>query len=350
MIAGARQLHAAGVEACRTGEFETAISCFREAIRCAPATPEFHQWLFSALLAWGRAQPFAAAAAETTDLPSFSVVVCSVNPEKFARLKQNLEASIPGDRMEIVRIADARNMGEGYNRGARQAAGDILIFCHDDIQILTANAAWRIAERLRAYDLLGVAGSTWLRDARWSQAGLPYLRGQVVHALADRPGYTYSAFGLAGASAGGVQALDGLFLAMRREFWRENPFDEGYDGFHLYDVDLSFRCHLAGHRLGVCNEILVEHGSLGRFDASWQRAAERFTERFAGKFEQRPAGVLLPSNLRLNDRDQVLQLFRALRRFGYGTDIVVGEQPTRRGSDPPGQIRPAGSTGRVPGR
>lgn len=258
---------------------------------------------------------------ECASLPFFSVIVCSINPQKFLRLKQNIESLIPKNHLEIIRISDARNMGEGYNRGARQATGDILIFCHDDIELLTPDIGYRLADRMDEYDLLGVAGSTWLLDAKWTLAGLPYLRGQVVHALTGRPGFTYSAYGMDNATSGGIQVLDGLFLAMRRNFWAENHFDEGYDGFHLYDVDLSFRCYLAGYRVGVCNDILIEHRSLGHFDESWKRAADRFAARFGDRLESHSAGVSVCSNFRLNDREQVLQLFRALRRFGYGTDI-----------------------------
>lgn len=323
MNPSARELHHAGVEACRQGQFETGIGYFKEAIRLAPQVVESHQWLFSAMLAWARLQleiPVSQAS-ERTSLPFFSVVVCSINTQKFLRLKQNIESLIPKKHLEIIRIPDARNMGEGYNRGARQAVGDILIFCHDDIELLTPDFGYRLAAQLDEYDLLGVAGSIWLRDAKWTLAGFPYLRGQVVHALADRSGFTYSAYGVDGAMSGGIQVLDGLFLAMRRDFWAENPFDEGYDGFHLYDIDLSFRCYLARHRVGVCNDILIEHRSLGHFDESWKRAANRFAARFGKRLESHSSGALVCSNFRLNDREQVFQLFRALRRFGYGADI-----------------------------
>lgn len=321
----ARELHDAGVEACRQGRFETGVGYFKDAIRFAPQAVESHRWLFSAMLAWSRAQPETQEqqAPERTSQPFFSVVVCSINPQNFLRLKQNIESLIQKNNLEIIRVSDARNMGEGYNRGARQAVGDILIFCHDDIELLTPDFGYRLAGRLDEYDLLGVAGSIWLRDAKWTLAGLPYLRGQVVHALADRPGFTYSAYGLNGVMSGGIQALDGLFLAMRRDFWADNPFDEGYDGFHLYDIDLSFRCYLAGHRVGVCNDILIEHRSLGRFDESWKRAADRFAAHFGERLESHPAGINVCSNFRLNNREQVLHLFRALQRFGYGTDIQV---------------------------
>lgn len=325
MSPAAQEHHRTGIDFCRQGRFEEAIACFKAAIRAAPEAAEHHQWLVSAMLAWARQHPEAPAAedAPSPALPLFSAVVCSINPEKFIRLERNLKAMLPADRLEIIRIADARSMSEGYNRGASRAAGEILLFCHDDIRILTRNAARTLAAAMERFDLLGVAGSTWLRDPKWTLAGQPYLRGQVVHALPDRPGFTYSAYGVDGAEAGNIQALDGLFLVLRRDFWTEHPFDEGYEGFHLYDIDLSFRCHLAGRRVGVCNDILIEHGSLGRYDAAWRRAAEYFTARFGDRLERHPAGMAVCSNFRLNDPEQVQQLFRALRCFGYGTEVAA---------------------------
>lgn len=333
MNAAARKCHHSGVEACRQGRFEQGIGHFKAAIHAAPEVAEYHQWLISAMLAWARLQPVTPeAAVERAPLPFFTVVVCSINPQKFLRLKKNIESLIPENRLQIIRIPDARSMSEGYNRGARQAKGDIVVFCHDDIEILTPDFAARVADRLDQFDLLGVAGSTWLRDANWSSAGFPYLRGQVVHALTDRKGFTYSVFGLDGVTSDGIQALDGLFLAMRRDFCAANRFDEAYDNFHLYDIDLSFRCHLAGHRVAVCNDILIEHHSLGRFDASWKRAAEIFGARLGDRLEARPKGIDVCSNFRLDDLEQVLQLYRALRHFGYGTDVrndMIASGPAR---------------------
>jgi len=36
-----------------------------------------------------------------------------------------------------VRIPDARSLAEGYNRGLRRARGDLLLFSHDDVRIVT---------------------------------------------------------------------------------------------------------------------------------------------------------------------------------------------------------------------
>jgi GT2 family glycosyltransferase len=52
-----------------------------------------------------------------------------------------------------------------------------------------------------------------------------------------------------------------------------------FDGFHLYDLDWSYRASRAGFRAGVAGELLVVHASRGEYDAAWQRQADRFCEK-----------------------------------------------------------------------
>ena len=78
-----------------------------------------------------------------------------------------------------------------------------------------------------------------------------------------------------------MQSLDGVFMAMRRETLGELRFDERtFDGFHFYDLDFSYRAHLAGLRLAVSTDILVLHASEGQFADDWKRYAARFLGKF----------------------------------------------------------------------
>ncbi len=75
----------------------------------------------------------------------------------------------------------------------------------------------------------------------------------------------------------GIQALDGVFMAMRREVAIATPFDEAlFDHFHLYDLDFSFRAYRAGFALAVCRDIVLIHQSIGKFDAVWDNYRRRF--------------------------------------------------------------------------
>ena len=52
-----------------------------------------------------------------------------------------------------------------------------------------------------------------------------------------------------------------------------------FDGFHLYDLDFSYRAFLAGFRIAIAWDIPIIHVSSGRLDAAWQRyRAEMLSE------------------------------------------------------------------------
>ncbi len=73
-----------------------------------------------------------------------------------------------------------------------------------------------------------------------------------------------------------IDALDGAFLAARREVCEAIPFDEAtFDGFHFYDIDFTHRAFLAGFKLGIC-DLDLPHHSIGPGGDEWRRYAERF--------------------------------------------------------------------------
>jgi hypothetical protein len=54
-----------------------------------------------------------------------------------------------------------------------------------------------------------------------------------------------------------------------------------FDGFHLYDIDFTYRAHLAEYKLAVCRDIVIIHQSHGRFDEVWNKYRTRFDGKFA---------------------------------------------------------------------
>ena len=108
--------------------------------------------------------------------PRFSVIVCSIEALKFARICECYTHLLSGYPHEIIGIHDAASLAEAYNRGIAQASGDILIFSHDDLLILDPLFADKIVDRLHTFDLLGFAGTSKLITATWFGAGQPHLR------------------------------------------------------------------------------------------------------------------------------------------------------------------------------
>lgn len=222
--------------------------------------------------------------------PPISVIICSVVAEKFAAVCANYRARLAGLDFEIIGIHDAKSLCEGYNRGARKARGEVLVFSHDDIEIVSPDFAARLLGHLQQHDLVGVAGTTLLVDASWTAAGWPHAHGHI--ARRDAPdNYTCYVVGVHGERVAQVRAVDGALFAIRRRVLDTLEFDEdSFDGWHMYDVDFSFAAYLAGYSCAVCNDIVLLHESGGRIDAAWQAAAERFRKKYAGRLDAPAAG------------------------------------------------------------
>ena len=220
-----------------------------------------------------------------TGHPFVSVIICSITPEKFEKVRRNYTQRLFGIQHEIIGIHDARSLCEGYNRGARQARGEVLVFSHDDIEIVSEDFSTQLLAALDSHDVVGLIGTTRARGAAWIFGDWPHLHGQVGMPAGDG-GYTVTAYRMTGAVTEGVQAMDGLFIAARRSAWEAVPFDETtFDGWHLYDMDFTWRAHRAGLRCAVLNALLIVHDSPGNPGADWQRLAARFLDKHKGSIE-----------------------------------------------------------------
>ena len=265
----------------RLQKLDEAVAVLGQAVRRAPENAEAYRQLAGAAraLAEGPASPAdSAAAAETMDNRSVSAVVCSIDPQKAKRIREHYATLFAGRPFEIVQIGDARSLSEGYNRGFAQTSGDVVIFSHDDIEIAAADFPARLLRHISSHDIVGVAGTSRLVGANWNSAGWPWLHGCVAHGQ-HGGGYFFHCFGPPPQAA--VQAVDGLFIAAKREVCAAIPFSaDTFDGFHLYDLDFSYRAFLAGFRIAIAWDIPIIHASSGRLDAAWQKYAQRFAAKF----------------------------------------------------------------------
>lgn len=216
-----------------------------------------------------------------------SVIICSIDTAKFARVAANYKRRLVGHPHELIGIHDARSLAEGYNRGVRQAKGELLIFSHDDIEIVSADLVGAIARASERLDVIGVVGTTKVVSAYWPAAGHPYLYGWVANPV--RQGFCVNVFGIDQAVSTGLQGLDGLFFVATRAVVEAVSFDEAtFDGFHGYDVDFSFASYLRGFRVGTTAEIAIIHDSPGRFeDEAYQLNSTRFARKYVQQIPTR---------------------------------------------------------------
>jgi hypothetical protein len=210
-----------------------------------------------------------------------SVVVCSIDAGKFERVGASYARAFGGAPWELIGIHDARSLAEGYVRGFARARGEAIVFSHDDIDVLSADLGGSVARALEAVDVAGVVGTTRLTGPAHAWAGKGYSRGRIAEPAKGCGGLQLVVYNPAPGVTPGLEAIDGVFMAARREAVAAIGFDaETFDGFHLYDIDFSYRAHLSGRKVGITSEIVLRHDSEGGFDAKWEEYARRFVTKF----------------------------------------------------------------------
>jgi GT2 family glycosyltransferase len=236
-----------------------------------------------------------------------SIIICSVDAENFTAVQKSYARSMGREAYEIVAIHDARSLCEGYNRGLLKAKGDICVFSHDDIEILSDDLGGKLRRYLGEWDVVGVAGTTLLRGMGWASSGIQYANGVVTRRVSED--YEIQLLGAPAPVIGSIQALDGIFFATRREVAETIGFDaETFDGWHGYDTDFTFRCYRAGYRIAVCLDLRLVHFSLGNLDAAWLRYDARFRSKHAAHLSS-AAGRWLEVWKRVRTREEVVAAY-----------------------------------------
>ena len=312
-------LYASGTQAFALGQFDATVRCATLAAAIEPGLAPVHYLLGMALFALGRhaeavtamelvehgraAYPLSShlesalalararrdialgrcarhAPAPATPHPSVSPIICSVRPALLRRAVDRFRVLLGDTLTEVIHIDDARSLCEGYNRGAGRAAGELLLFSHDDINVVSDDFASILFDTLAQNDFFGVAGSTQLAGPAWNSAGWACKRGQVAWPHGDGR-LTVSVFGPGGRLTPDIQVIDGLFFACRGEVFARVRFDEkNFDGWNLYDLDFCHAVWKAGFRTCVRADMLISHDSSGSYGPDWQRYADRFIDKW----------------------------------------------------------------------
>jgi len=267
----------------------------------------------------GEAQTAAPRTVVVDTRPSFTVVLCSIDETKKRRAIELYRQLFDGYRCDIVAIDDPRSLAEAYNRAASASSAEFIVMSHDDVDILAGDFAARLVESLARCDVVGVVGSMRMDGPAIGWSGHPHLRGWITHRPPGEAGWQVDVLSPR-PHADGLALLDGVVMAARRDVLRTVPFDAAtFDGFHLYDLDWTYRVSRAGFRLGVAGELLVVHASRGRYGAQWQGHAERFCAKHAaGRAAAAPSSFF---GATLDTAAEVRAFFATLRELG---DAAMG--------------------------
>jgi len=203
-----------------------------------------------------------------------SVIVCS----KFEAIPDNFRESLEQTIMttyEIVHIDNSKNshsIFEAYNLGVKRSKFPFLCFVHEDVIFHTKEWGNKLINHLKIDQtgIIGVAGCGLISP-------LPGQWNDMFHAMniiqssskrKNTPKKYYISSELSTAPWPAV-ALDGVFLAMRKDLFQKIHFDDSIPGFHSYDLDICMQAHVAGFRNFVVDDILIEHYSRGNFNTEF---------------------------------------------------------------------------------
>lgn len=194
-----------------------------------------------------------------------SIIICSRKSDISSTLKENIQKTIGYD-YELVVIDNSQNKHSiftAYNEGVRRAKGDLLCFMHDDILYHTNGWGPIIAKHFRddsEIGLIGFAGAHFLPHIPlyWDMSPLISEYDLTTRGENTEQCFILDHFG--DDNLIDVAVIDGMCFFARKSIIQCIPFDEKtYQGFHLYDMDISMHIRENGYKVCVCREILIEH-------------------------------------------------------------------------------------------
>jgi hypothetical protein len=183
---------------------------------------------------------------------------------------------------------NSEGLGTLYNRAIRESSNDpaILIFAHDDLHILDYYWLHRIADGLKNFGVIGLAGNrrrvsrqpSWaFVDTKFTWDAPENLSGVVGHGRSFPP----SALNIFGPPYQQVLLLDGLLLASESKTLIENNllFDERFK-FHFYDLDFCRQAEIKNISCGTLDLSLI-HESVGSFGSdAWKISYQQYLEKW----------------------------------------------------------------------
>ena len=184
--------------------------------------------------------------------------------------------------IEVIEIINnGESLTVSYNRGLKQAKNDVVVFCHDDITIETKQWGKKLLkhyDKNEEFSILGVAGTKHIgTSGRWWD-DKKAMYGRVKHTHEGKTWVSKYSSDL-GTNIEEVVLVDGVFFSVKQSRLKET-FDETVEGYHFYDVDFCFRNTLAGTKVGVHSNIVINHQSIGITNDPWEANRVLFSEKY----------------------------------------------------------------------
>ena len=214
-----------------------------------------------------------------------SVIICSRKFNVNKDFINNIKSTI-GCPFELIIIDNSNNqysIFEAYNLGIEKSTGDYWCFIHDDILFHSkdwGNEVLRIFEQDNKIGLIGIVGAklkTKMPSAWWDCPEQFKIINIVQHFKSGKVKHLRQ--GWKENNIEEVVVVDGVFMAARRI--DKIRFSDSLQGFHNYDLNLSFEYKKKGYRIVITNKILIEHFSKGVINTLWYQSTVKIHDLYS---------------------------------------------------------------------
>ncbi|MCY1659838.1 glycosyltransferase [Chryseobacterium sp. SL1] len=219
-----------------------------------------------------------------------SIIISSYQKHYFDQLTENIRETIGEDfRYEIIQIWNPNVMSitEAYNSGAEKARYENLLFLHEDLIFYAQNWGYKLLEHLQKKNsgTVGVAGSSYVPSApsSWTVAE---KYNSVYILQGNKENTEFFHINSTEKIRTEVFAVDGVFMAIKKDNYDKFRFDENLKGFHGYDLDFSLRVARKLQNY-VINDILLKHFSGGNPDKKWLDANINIRKKLGSDFKHK---------------------------------------------------------------
>ena len=212
------------------------------------------------------------------------VVVFSshLSEEENSKFKNHISKTI-GVKHKVVCYSNFNefSLSEIYNKAITEEIEDncIFVMCHNDITIKTKNWGKILLNKFNHsnYDIIGVAGSTYLPESGIWWEDKSKMVGIVDHT--DGIDVWTTMFSPEFNGIKDVVTIDGLFMSFNPDNII-HKFDESYKGFHYYDLSFCLPNYLDGCNIGVLTSIRILHKSVGITNDKWESNRKQFANQW----------------------------------------------------------------------
>ena len=192
--------------------------------------------------------------------------------------------AIKGCECVVSSLSGAKTIASGYNALAGHGdSDDLLCFVHQDVRF-GFDPAKRFKQYMSHLPVPGVLGfcGTKIQEPglQWWQYGLQF--GSVVAGETGENILRFNdvAHGLGDLRYEPIDTMDGFCLCITRSaFDAIGGFDEEYDDWHGYDIDICTKSRVEGFQNYVIAEP-IRHFSMGASGPGLDRALARFKKKW----------------------------------------------------------------------